>query len=85
MTGIGNEGYIRGNFGTEESASFFAKKRSKKNSYIRGVAAPNGQTPTINKSFLLLFFKKEALSCVSKSLDIALHHQASLAAAEIKK
>jgi len=64
---------------------FLQKKETKKNSYIRGVAAPNGQTPNINKSFFLLFFKKKALSCVSKSLDIALHHQASLAAAEIKK
>jgi hypothetical protein len=38
------------------------QKKKQKNSCLLRVAAPAGQTPTVNKSFLLLFFKKEALS-----------------------
>jgi hypothetical protein len=40
------------------------QKKKQKNSCFLGVAGRAGQTPTVNKSFLHLFFKKEALSDV---------------------
>jgi hypothetical protein len=43
------------------SASFFEKKEAKKLSVLRAMA-PTATNPTVNESFLLLFFKKEALS-----------------------
>jgi hypothetical protein len=44
-----------------ERASFL-KKRSKKLSVLGDLARPLPQ-PALSESFLLLFFKKEALSC----------------------
>jgi hypothetical protein len=44
---------------SKESASFL-KKRSKKLSVLRALATP-APKPAVNESFLLLFFKKEAL------------------------
>jgi hypothetical protein len=44
------------------------QKKKQKNSYFLGVVAHAGQTPTVIKSFLLLFFKKEALACVFKKI-----------------
>jgi hypothetical protein len=38
------------------------QKKKQKNSYMLGAVAPNGQMPTVTRSFLFLFFKKEALS-----------------------
>jgi len=46
-------------FRTEESGSFL-KKRTKKLSLLEDLATPPPQ-PAVNKSFLLLFFKKAAL------------------------
>jgi hypothetical protein len=45
-----------------KKALLFLQKKKQKNSYLRRVAAPAGQTPTVNRSFLVLFFKKELLS-----------------------
>jgi hypothetical protein len=45
-----------------KASTSFLKKRSKKSLLLRTLAltAPH---PTVKKSFLLLFFKKEALPC----------------------
>jgi hypothetical protein len=43
------------------SASFFEKKEAKK-LLLLWALAPSAPRPAVNKSFLLLFFKKEALS-----------------------
>jgi hypothetical protein len=40
----------------------FLQKKKQKNSYFLGVVAPVDEQSAINKSFLLLFFKKEVLS-----------------------
>jgi hypothetical protein len=45
----------------KETPSFLQKKKQK-NSDVPGVVATWLPTPAISKSFLLLFFKKEALS-----------------------
>jgi hypothetical protein len=45
-----------------KQALLYLQKKQQKNSYLLGVVAPAVQTPPISKSFLLLFFKKEALS-----------------------
>jgi hypothetical protein len=49
-----------------ESASFLQKKKQK-NSYLLRVAALAGKTSPVSKSFLLLFFKKEALAFLSQN------------------
>jgi hypothetical protein len=54
-------------FGSEDSkvrASFCEQKEAKKLRFRR-VVAWTAPKPALNKSFLLLFFKKEALSCLS--------------------
>jgi hypothetical protein len=38
------------------------QKKKRKNSYLLGALAPPLPRPAVNKSFLLLFFKKEVLS-----------------------
>jgi hypothetical protein len=38
------------------------QKKQQKNSCLLGALAPAGQSPPLNKSFLLLFFKKQALA-----------------------
>jgi hypothetical protein len=45
-----------------KQALLFLQKKQQKNSYLLGVLATAGQNPATNKSFLLLFFKKDALS-----------------------
>jgi hypothetical protein len=45
-----------------EKALLFLQKKQQKNSPFPEALAPAGQQPAISKSFLLLFFKKEALS-----------------------
>jgi hypothetical protein len=45
----------------EGRTSFFEKKEAKKLLLLGALARPSPQ-PAISKSFLLLFFKKEALS-----------------------
>jgi hypothetical protein len=45
----------------ERKSLLFLQKKKQKNSYLRGALAPTRQMPTFSKSFLLLFFKKEAL------------------------
>jgi hypothetical protein len=47
-------------FEMEVSASFFEKKEAKK-LLLLGALAGRLPQPSVNKSFLLLFFKKEAL------------------------
>jgi hypothetical protein len=44
----------------EESASFFEKKEAKKLLVLR-VAATPAPKPSVSKSFLVLFFKKQPL------------------------
>jgi hypothetical protein len=46
----------------EASASFFEKKEAKKLSLL-GALARAVPEPAASKSFLLLFFKKEVLTC----------------------
>jgi len=48
-----------------KKALLFLQKKKQKNSYLLRVLAPALQTPAESKSFLLLFFKKEALSSTS--------------------
>jgi hypothetical protein len=43
----------------------FLQKKKQKNPYLLRAMAPAGQHPAVSKSFLLLFFKKEVLSCLS--------------------
>jgi hypothetical protein len=45
-----------------KQALLFLQKKKQKNSYLPRAVAPQSPTPLANKSFLLLFFKKEALS-----------------------
>jgi hypothetical protein len=45
-----------------KQALLFLQKKKQKNSYDLRAMAPPSPTPTVNKSFLLLFFKKEALA-----------------------
>jgi hypothetical protein len=45
----------------QDSTSFFEKKEAKKPLLLGDLALPVPQ-PAVSKSFLLLFFKKEALS-----------------------
>jgi len=45
-----------------KQALLFLQKKKQKNSYLLGAVAPAGQAPALSKSFLLLFFKKEALA-----------------------
>jgi hypothetical protein len=40
----------------------FLQKKKQKNSYLLGALSPPLPRPAVNKSFLLLFFKKEVLS-----------------------
>jgi hypothetical protein len=54
-----------GQFGKAKKSASFLKKRSKKLSVLRALA-PAGPAPTVNESFLLLFFKKEALPSLPK-------------------
>ncbi len=42
----------------------FLQKKNQKNSYLRWDLAPAPPTPAVNKSFLLLFFKKEAFALI---------------------
>jgi hypothetical protein len=44
-----------------KEALLFLQKKKQKNSYLRRALAPSSPNPTVSKSFLLLFFKKEAL------------------------
>jgi hypothetical protein len=44
-----------------KKALLFLQKKKQKNSYLRRALAPDGHEPKVSKSFLLLFFKKEAL------------------------
>jgi hypothetical protein len=44
-----------------EQDVLFLQKKNQKNSCLRWDLAPASPTPSVNKSFLLLFFKKEAL------------------------
>jgi len=43
----------------------FLQKKNQKNSYLLGDVAPAAEMPPANKSFLLLFFKKEVLASFS--------------------
>jgi hypothetical protein len=54
-------GSRRSRFKSKVSASFFEKKEAKK-LLLTGGRGPTGATARRGKSFLLLFFKKEALS-----------------------
>ncbi len=52
-----------------KEALLFLKKKQQKNFYFpRDLVTPL-QTPAVNRSFLVLFFKKERLACDSS------HHQ----------
>jgi hypothetical protein len=46
-------------------ALLFLKKKKQKNVYLLGVVTPAVPNPATSKSFLLLFFKKEALALPS--------------------
>jgi hypothetical protein len=48
-----------------KQAVLFVQKKNQKNAYLLGAVAPKLQQPAVNKSFLLLFFKKEALASSS--------------------
>jgi hypothetical protein len=45
-----------------KQALLFLQKKKQKNSYFRRALTPHASTPPANKSFLLLFSKKEALA-----------------------
>jgi hypothetical protein len=48
----------------KEKKHFFLCNKETKNSYLLGIVATVGQMPAVNRSFVLLFFKKEALPFV---------------------
>jgi len=45
-----------------KEALLFLKKKKQKNFHLRRALATVSPTPPVSESFLLLFFKKEALS-----------------------
>jgi membrane-associated phospholipid phosphatase len=53
-----------------KQALLFLQKKKQKNSYLLGALAPLSQIPAINKSFLLLFFKKETLACLFFAMSV---------------
>jgi hypothetical protein len=58
---------IRAGLGVRKNALLFLQKKKQKNSYLLGVVAPALPTLPANNSFLLLFFKKEALAFKTKA------------------
>jgi hypothetical protein len=62
------------------SASFLKKKKQKNFCFLRALAWSTSKPP-VNKSFLLLFFKKEALSflVLYAAIDLSLAAQAAVA------
>jgi hypothetical protein len=50
-----------------KQALLFLQKKKQKNACFRRAVAPASPIPTINKSFLVLFFKKEPLPSLAFS------------------
>jgi hypothetical protein len=48
-----------------KKALLFVNKKKQKNFDLLGALAPPLPQPALSKSFLLLFFKKEALACLT--------------------
>jgi hypothetical protein len=73
----------RNELGWEESVAFFEKKEAKKLLLRRAVAELLPKPPR-TKSFLLLFFKKEALSLVRKKQGCGISPTALFSAQRFK-